>query len=116
MRGEVPSVYANVGDWDLFVSLSSDEGQGMAILEAMALGVPVISSDIPGVRDFLKHQDNGLMVDPSTPKRVAEMITWALLHREETLALASRARNMVEADYKWEMTVTGTDRLYSLTT
>lgn len=115
MRGKVPNVYANVGDWDLFVSLSSDEGQGMAILEAMALGVPVISSDVPGVRDFLKHRHNGLMVDPPTPERVAETITWALSHWEETRLLASRARDMVEADYKWETTFAGMDRLYSLT-
>ena len=64
MRGKVPNVYADVANWDLFVSLSSDEGQGMAILEAMALGVPVVSSDTPGVRDFLRHEHNGLIVDP----------------------------------------------------
>ena len=48
LRGKVSNVYADVANWDLFVSLSSDEGQGMAILEAMALGTPVVSSDIPG--------------------------------------------------------------------
>ena len=114
MRGEVSSVYADVANWDLFVSLSGDEGQGMAILEAMALGVPVISSAIPGVRDFLKHQHNGLMVDSPTPERVAETMSWALNHREETLEFASRAREMVDEQYRWETTVSGMERLYSL--
>ena len=90
MRGKVPNVYADVANWDLFVSLSSDEGQGMAILEAMALGVPVVSSDTPGVRDFLRHEHNGLIVDPPTPERVAATIDWALTNRDQTLRLATR--------------------------
>lgn len=113
MRGQVPSVYQSVTNWDLFVSLSSDEGQGIAILEAMALGVPVVSSDVPGVRDFLVDGENGLMVDFPTSERVAGTIAWALTNREKTAALASRAKEMVRERYRWETTVAEMDHLYS---
>ena len=116
IRGRVSNVYSNVGTWDLFVSLSSDEGQGMAILEAMALGVPVVSSNIAGVRDFLEHQDNGLVVDPPTAERVAETLSWALNHEEETQILASRAKDMVDSHYRWKTTVGSMEQLYSLAT
>ena len=43
LTGRVPDVVPYVREWDLFVSLSSDEGQGLAILEAMAMGIPVAS-------------------------------------------------------------------------
>jgi glycogen(starch) synthase len=116
MRGRVPNVYSDLSRWDVFVSLSSDEGQGMAILEAMALGVPVVSTDIPGVRDFLKHQENGLVVDPPSPERVAETLSWALSHQEETQALATRAKDMVDSRYRWETTVNSMESFYALAT
>ena len=39
LTGRIRDVAARVRKWDLFVSLSSDEGQGLAVQEAMALGV-----------------------------------------------------------------------------
>ena len=41
LTGAVRNVSALLRQWDLFVSMSGDEGQGMAVLEAMAVGVPV---------------------------------------------------------------------------
>ncbi len=114
MKGQVSSVYQCIENWDLFVSLSKDEGQGIAILEAMALGVPVVSSDIPGVRDFLVHGENGLILDSATPEHVAGTITWALTNPQKSAALASRAKGMVQEHYRWEPMVAAMDKLYSL--
>ena len=48
LGGQVRTCIEHERNWDLFVSLSSDEGQGMAILEAMAMGVPVLARNCVG--------------------------------------------------------------------
>lgn len=51
----------------------------MAALEAMALGVPVVASDLGGLAEAIRHGANGLLVPPGDPKALAE----ALLRLEE---------------------------------
>ncbi len=41
------------------------EGQSNTILEAMALGIPVVASDIPGNRDLIEHEKSGFLVRPA---------------------------------------------------
>ena len=113
LRGEVPNVYAHVRNWDLFVSLSSDEGQGIAILEAMALGTPVISTDIPGVREYLNDRQNGVILSSVEPGDVAATVSWALDHPNDVSGFADEARAMVRDRYHWDATVRAMNGVYS---
>jgi glycogen synthase len=47
---------------DVFVSPSCAEGFPITILEAMATGLPVVSTDVVGVRDCVRPEDNGVLV------------------------------------------------------
>lgn len=51
--------YLSIGD--IFVSSSSREGLPTAHLEAMAAELPIIATDIPGVREIVKHGENGFL-------------------------------------------------------
>ena len=112
LRGKVSNPYPNVRSWNLFTSLSSDEGQGIAILEAMALGTPVLCRNVAGVEDYLRDGATGLSVQSSSPAETADRMAWAFSHREELTRIASRARKMVEADYDWDSTFEKMNRLY----
>jgi len=48
-------------DADVLVLPSEAEGFGLALLEAMAAGVPVIGADVPGIRDVIEHETDGLL-------------------------------------------------------
>lgn len=75
---------------DLFVLSSVWEGFGLALVEAMALGLPCVSTDCPsGPADILA--DAGILVPPSRPKRLADAMLAALKRRDE-LAAKSLAR------------------------
>lgn len=52
--------------------LSEREGMPMVALEAMALGVPVIASDVPGTSDLVHHGSNGLLVPVGKAQAVAD--------------------------------------------
>jgi glycosyltransferase involved in cell wall biosynthesis len=59
---------------DVFVLPSISEGLGLVILEALASGVPVVASRVGGVSDILKHECNGLLVEPRDVEGLAEAI------------------------------------------
>ena len=46
----------------VFVNPSEKEGWGLTVLEANACGVPAVASDVPGLRDSVRHDDTGLLV------------------------------------------------------
>jgi glycosyltransferase involved in cell wall biosynthesis len=80
-----------LGSFDVFVQPSLYESQGLAILEAMAAGVPVVASNVGGVRDAVRDGHSGLLVPPSDPRALAAAILRLAGDRELALRLAAQA-------------------------
>jgi glycosyltransferase involved in cell wall biosynthesis len=59
---------------DVFVYPSYHEGMPMAIIEAMACGLPVIGTKVGGIPDLVQPEVNGLLVDAGCPDQLAEAI------------------------------------------
>ena len=59
---------------DLYVQPSRWEGLPIALLEAMASGLPVVASDVEGVREAVLHERTGLLVPPGDPGTLAQAI------------------------------------------
>lgn len=110
LRGQVRDVAAIVRRWRLFVSLSSDEGQGLAVLEAMALGVPVVARSVAGIEDFLVDGRTGWAVSGTSPGSAAAVMRTAL--EAPAAAVTGRARRLVERRYDWAGMLHAFDRLY----
>lgn len=86
--GELQDCYAG---GDIFVFASRTETQGLVLLEAMALGVPVVSTAVMGTRDVL-HAGDGAVIAPEEEQPFADAVV-ALLHEPERRAqLAQSAR------------------------
>ncbi len=60
---------------DAVICPSRDETMPIVILEAMGLGKGVISTDVGGVREWVRHEMNGLLVAPENPDELAHVIT-----------------------------------------
>jgi glycosyltransferase involved in cell wall biosynthesis len=91
-RNDVFDIMASL---DLVVSSSWWEGFPTVLLEAMALGVPVVATDVSGSRELIRTGETGVLVPPHSPGRLAEAIVWMLAHPEEAHAMAERGRQTV---------------------
>jgi glycosyltransferase involved in cell wall biosynthesis len=81
---------------DLFVLPSRWEGFPNALVEAMALGVPVVACRCPGVDEIVEHERNGMLCEPGNPDDLAvamlRMLTDAALRARCAAAGAERVR------------------------
>lgn len=60
---------------DIFVMSSRYEGLSIAMIEAMACGLPIVASDAPGLSDYIKPEQNGALFPLEDHKTLAERIT-----------------------------------------
>ena len=59
---------------DVFALSSHYEGFGNVLIEAMALGIPVVATASAGTRDIVDHGVDGLLVEPHTPEGFADAL------------------------------------------
>lgn len=97
---DLPSFYNSA---DLFV-LPSKSGEGLPLvsLEAMACGLPVIATDVGGIREIVP-EDCGVLVAPDSPDRLAEAILE--FSARDLSQLKLRLRIMVKDRFSWEKNV-----------
>jgi glycosyltransferase involved in cell wall biosynthesis len=88
------------------------EGLSQALLEAMALGTPVIASAAAGNLDLITDGVDGLLVEPLAAPRWAQAINELLVHPERARRMATAARDTARNRYALERTVQATAELY----
>lgn len=84
---------------DLFVCSSYEESFPRVIMEAMACGVPVLSTAVHGIRDLLSSGVNGWLLPAGHTQAMAEGLQHLLANPELAQALAARARTTVVANF-----------------
>jgi glycosyltransferase involved in cell wall biosynthesis len=95
------------------VSTGDRDGLPTSLLEAMALGAPVVSTPVGGIGELVLHEETGLLVPERDPAALADALERLLADRELAAALAARARDHVEASFSLERTVTGLRALFA---
>ena len=90
----------NVGEWlpalDVFVLPSLTEGTPMALLEAMAVGIPIVATHVGGVPMILEDGVAGFLVAPANPEGLAEKLEVLLERPSLRRQLAEGARKAME--------------------
>lgn len=109
MRADLPRIYA---DADLLVLSSDNEGTPVAVIEALVSGVPVVATDVGGVRDILSHPSLGTVVAASA-EALADAMSLRLshpgrlgtAHREEVLRKFSHRRLLTDIEAVYDRLV-----------
>jgi glycosyltransferase involved in cell wall biosynthesis len=97
---------------ELVLLPSRSEGLSQALLEAMALGKPVVASDSTGNRDLITDRSDGLRVPPTSARAWAVVIEELLADGELAARLGSAARHTARVTFSLDRTVDRTTRLY----
>jgi len=102
----LPLVY---GGASVFVFPSLYEGFGMPLLEAMAAGAPVVTSNVSAMPEVVG--DTGLIVDPKSPAELAAAIERVLADRDLRAALSEKGRQRAR-EFTWEKTAIATRQFF----
>ena len=98
MPGAVSNVETHLRDADLFVLPSSEEGMSIALLEAMALGMPIVASAIPGNRALVDDGRHGRITE-TRPNMLAQVILDQWRDFDPAIAMGEAARLRVAAEF-----------------
>lgn len=72
--GQALNVHELFQAFDCFILPSLWEGMPLALLEAMASGIPVVGTDVAGTREIIRNKENGLLIQPKEPESIAHAL------------------------------------------
>jgi glycosyltransferase involved in cell wall biosynthesis len=108
-RRDLATIY---GATDVFALTSRNEGTPVALIEAMAAGVPGVSTDVGGVPDVVRDPSLGRLVAPDDPEALAAAVLDLSSSGERRRQIGQQARVSVVGRYDLRRLVTDIDALY----
>jgi glycosyltransferase involved in cell wall biosynthesis len=97
---------------DRFVQSSDYEGTSNAVLEAMALEVPIVATDVGGTAELVAHEVHGMIIPPGDPDHLAAAIDRTLKEPALTAQWATQARHRVESELSFAMRCRKLETIY----
>lgn len=107
--GELPRLLAAA---DVFALPSRSEAAGIAVLEAMASGLPVVAAKSGGVPELVRDGQTGFLVDAGRPEELAAAIERVFAEPQLAAALGAKGRARVLAEFSAEAMVARTQEAY----
>ncbi|MFO1008260.1 MAG: GT4 family glycosyltransferase PelF [Planctomycetaceae bacterium] len=109
-RKDVPELLAQAG---FFVSSSKSEGISLTILEAMAVGLPVVTTRVGGNPEIVLEGETGYLVPDQNPEALAAAMLKMLSQREVWPAMGERGRQRVEQQFEIRTMIRQYEELYT---
>lgn len=108
-RSQIIEYYKNT---TIFVLPSYREGFPTSLMEAMSCGVPSVATDVEGCDELIEDGENGILVPPKNPEKLAESIIYLLENEEFRNRIGINARDHIVRNYDWETITDGFEKLY----
>jgi len=102
LHGAISSPTAALEQIDCLVLPSAAEGFGLVLIEAMAAGVPVVATRVPGIREVVREDQTGLLVPLGDPASIAAAVTRVTTDDSLRSRLVANGLREVEAKYTWD--------------
>ena len=110
-RDDVPEIMRIM---DVYCLSSFREGLPLSLLEAMSAGLPVVGTDVPGIRDVIVDGSTGLLVPSDDPARLSDALFRVLADGELARGLSERSSEYVLREHGCEKWVSEYEALFSL--
>ena len=109
-RDDMPEVLSKAH----IVALPTTYGEGVpkVLIEAASCGRAIVATDVPGCREIVRHNENGLLVPTHDSKALADAIRALIENPELRARMGDRGRQIVEAEFSEEIVVRQTMEVY----
>ncbi len=92
--------YEILSNCDIFIFTPiMPEGLPLVLIEAMAAGLPIITSNQGAISEIVIDGENGYIIDPVTPQKIAEKIRYLINNPEIRLKMGDKSRSLYEDHY-----------------
>jgi glycosyltransferase involved in cell wall biosynthesis len=98
---------------DIFIFPTLSEGQGLAIIEAMAAKIPVFTTSIEGTTDIIRDNENGFVISPDEPEIAVDKISRLIEDDKIKEALITNAYSLVRENFGISKTYEENMEIYS---
>ena len=112
LTGARHDVSALLSAFDVFALTSRSEGLPLVLLEAMAMGLPVLSTAVGGIPDLVEHGVTGFLVDATDHAGLVTQLIWLSSRPQSALDVASAARRTVLERHSTEHMASAYEDLY----
>ncbi|AXI47277.1 hypothetical protein C1J03_15425 [Sulfitobacter sp. SK012] len=109
-RIDIPCILSGL---DLMCQPSISEGLPYSILEACRQGVPVLSSDLPGIAAVLEHDRTAFFAPPASVEAITRLLDLLIPDEPRRRRVADAARKLVETEFSVDTMIESTMRAYS---
>lgn len=97
--GETEDVRPHIARCHVYVLPSYHEGLPRSVLEAMAMGRPILATDVPGCRETVLHGENGFLVPVRDVDALTERLIWFIENESAWKRMGQRSRDLVKARF-----------------
>ncbi len=91
--------------FDIYFALSRSESFGVSVLEASAMQIPVVVSNVGGLPEVVINEKTGIIIDPDNIESSIESIISLVKNKEKRTAMGIEGRKFVIENYTWENTI-----------
>lgn len=116
LKGRVPNTMVPLilSEFDVFcaTSMLDSESFGVAVVEAMAMGVPVVATDVDGFKEVVENGETGIIVERGNVQKIAEALERLICDKELRNEMGNRGRKRVENFFNFEKNVDTMENIY----
>ncbi len=98
--------------WDVFALPSIEEGFGIALVEAMAAGLPVVATNVGGIPEIIEHGKTGFLVPPADSNALAAQLAKLLSDSGERQRIGQAACTCARKRFSQESMVSAVEAIY----
>lgn len=103
-------LYLNVAD--VFVQSSLHEGLGIALIEAMSCGIPVIGTKVDGIMDIIEDNQNGFLVPPRDSEAIAKAVKKIFADEDIRSRFIAKGLETVKDKFQWDDVLPKIEEVY----
>jgi glycosyltransferase involved in cell wall biosynthesis len=112
LPGFIKDIRQILSQIDIFVLATRTEGLPVSILEAMAIGIPVVASNVGGILELIDNGNTGILVEPYNSEQLASAIIEILQNPERASRMGKAAKERVKKYFTIEQMIARLETIY----